>query len=62
MFLMGISSGVYLGNEITWENIWDAMKKKVEEAEDASNKGDTKTSNALKKEIQKLLKSIYSAT
>jgi hypothetical protein len=59
---MGISSGVYLGNEITWENIWDAMKKKVDEAKDASNKGDTKTSNALKKEIQKLLKSIYSAT
>ena len=62
LILMGISSGVYLGNEITWENIWDAMKKKVDEAKDSSNKGDTKTSNVLKKEIQKLLKSIYSAT
>lgn len=62
LILMGISSGVYLGNEITWENIWDTMKKKLDEAKDASDKGDTETSKHLKDEITKLLKSIYSAT
>jgi len=62
LILMGISSGVYLGNEIAWENIWDTMKKKFEEAKDASDRGDTKASNDLKKDIPKLLKSIYSAT
>jgi hypothetical protein len=62
LILMGISSGVYLGNEITWENIWDTMKKKLDEAKDASDRGDTKASEDLKDEITKLLKSIYSAT
>jgi hypothetical protein len=62
LILMGISSGVYLGNEITWENIWDTMKKKLDEAKEASKRGDTKTSKDLKDEITRLLESIYSAT
>jgi hypothetical protein len=62
LILMGISSGVYLGNEIAWENIWNTMKKKLDEAKDASDRGDTEASTALKDEIPKLLKSIYSTT
>jgi len=62
LILMGISSGVYLGNEITWENIWDTMKKKLDEAKEASKRGDTKASDDLKDEIPKLLESIYSAS
>jgi len=60
--LMGISSGVYLGNEITWENIWNTINEKIKNAKEARDKGDTKTYKRLKEEITKSLKSIYSKT
>jgi len=33
IILMGISSAVYLGNEVTQKNVWEKIKKKVEDIE-----------------------------
>lgn len=33
IILMGVSSAVYIGNEVTQENVWEKIKKKVEEIE-----------------------------
>ncbi len=33
IILMGISSAVYIGNEVTQENVWEKIKKKIEEIE-----------------------------
>jgi transcription elongation GreA/GreB family factor len=59
---MGISSGVYLGNEITWENKWATIEKKVKEARDATDRKDSAAYNRAKKEITTSLESIYSKT
>lgn len=38
--LMGISSAVYIGNEVIQENVWEKIKKKIEEIEKhAKDKG-----------------------
>lgn len=58
--LMGISSGVYLGNEIIRENEWEAISKKVKEANEARTT-DVPKFNRLKNEINGSLESIYKA-
>jgi hypothetical protein len=59
--LMGISSAVYLGNEIASGNIWETIGKKGEQAREGEKKGDNTAHKALSKEIGDLLASIYSA-
>lgn len=54
MILMGINSGVYIGNEIGMENIWETIKKKVDYAGSDENK-----INEVKSEVQRLLESIF---
>jgi hypothetical protein len=61
LVLMGISSAVYLGNEITSGNIWETIEKKVQQAREAKKNGDNTTYKALSKEVKDLLASIYSA-
>ncbi len=40
VILMGISSAVYIGNEVIQENVWEKIKKKIEEIEKhAKDKG-----------------------
>jgi hypothetical protein len=59
--LMGISSAVYLGNEMTAKNEWETLKKKVEEAEKIAK--ETRETidqyNTIKKEIKDMLEKIY---
>jgi hypothetical protein len=57
--LMGISNGVYLGNEIIRENDWKAISEKVKEALTVKGK-DTVKFNELTGEIRGKLESIYS--
>jgi hypothetical protein len=56
--LMGISSGVYLGNEIIRENDWEAISKKVKEANEARDT-DVPKFNRLTAKISGMLESIY---
>ena len=68
--LMGISSSVYIGNEIAQENIWDKIKKNIDAiekqakdktGESAATTEDIKNMNILEvDELKKLLESIYS--
>jgi hypothetical protein len=58
--LMGISNGVYLGNEIVRGSEWEAISKKVEAADKARNKDEEKF-NRLTGEIKGMLESIYKA-
>lgn len=44
--LMGISSLVYLGNEVTHKNVWDVIKKKKEAIEEHARKKDITIMNA----------------
>jgi hypothetical protein len=60
LIMMGISSGVYLGNEVTMENIWNTIEEKVKKAEEARGGGDAAAYESLKKEITTSLKAIYS--
>jgi len=59
--LMGISSAVYLGNEIASGNIWETIEKKVDAATKAKEKGDNAAYKGLAKEVGDLLASIYGA-
>ncbi len=56
--LMGISNGVYLGNEIIGGNVWEDINKKVEEANTARNQ-DIEKFERLTGEIKGMLESIY---
>lgn len=56
--LMGISNGVYLGNEIIMGNVWEDINKKVEEANTARNQ-DIEKFERLTGEIKGMLESIY---
>ncbi len=56
--LMGISNGVYLGNEIINKNEWEAISKNVKEADKVRATDPTKFGN-LKDEIRGMLKGIY---
>lgn len=56
--LMGISNGVYLGNEIIHKNEWEAISKNVKEADEVRATDPTKFRN-LKDEIRGMLKGIY---
>jgi hypothetical protein len=58
--LMGISSAIYLGNEVTMENVWEKIEEKVKKAEEIQNKQSDKYKK-LKGEIQDLLEPIYQA-
>jgi hypothetical protein len=58
--LMGISSAIYLGNEVTMENVWEKIEKKVEKADKIQDKQSDEYKE-LKGEIQDLLKSVYQA-
>lgn len=69
IILMGISSAVYIGNEVTQENVWEKIKKKIEEIEkiakdrkisiqdtdEVANSGITEV-----EELKEILGSIYS--
>jgi hypothetical protein len=46
VILMGISGGVYLGNELSQKNIWDEMKAKVDAIEKFAKDSDRSISNA----------------
>ncbi len=61
LILMGISSTIYLGNEITMENIWKMIEEKTKQFKEAMDRKDTAAYDNLKEEITNLLKSIYSA-
>lgn len=68
--MMGVSSLVYLGNEVTHKNTWDKIRKKKEAIEDIAKKNEEinisntkelkKTGLAEVKELENLLREIYS--
>lgn len=58
LILMGISNGMYLGNEIVHKNKWEAIHKLIEEAEPIRISDPTKFNN-IKKEIRGILNGIY---
>lgn len=69
IILMGISSAVYIGNEVTQENVWEKIKKKIEDIEkiakerNISLRDNNEVSNSGIPEVEELkeiLGSIYS--
>lgn len=69
IILMGISSAVYIGNEVTQENVWEKIKKKIEEIEKIAkdrkisirDTDEVANSNIPEvEELKKILSSIYS--
>lgn len=58
LILMGISNGMYLGNEIIHKNNWETIHKLITEANDVRASDRTKF-NKIKNDIRGMLKSIY---
>ena len=58
--LMGISSGMYLGNEIIHKNEWEDIDKKIKDANEVRAAHPRKFGK-LKDEIQGMIKGIYSS-